>query len=162
MGRPHRQDTAAGGFQISPDRHNRVPGELSFHWSMMFSMISALLSALGADRYYPHAICLSYDPLMLSAYSIINLIIWASYMVIGAALLIYRLHRIRITRLSFNLFAAFIILCGLTHLTDAVTLYSGLYRLDLLARIATAVVSAATAFHMIQRVAADKDGIADA
>jgi len=74
-------------------------------------MMSALSSALGADRYYPHAICLSFDPLMLWTYSIVNLSIWASYMAIGAGLVIFRIRRIQITRFSFDLFAAFIMLC---------------------------------------------------
>jgi hypothetical protein len=125
-------------------------------------MISALFSALGSDRYYPHAICLAWDPLMLWCYTIFNLGIWASYMVIGGALVIYRMHDMRVTRLSFDLFAGFIVLCGLTHLTDAVTLYSGLYRLDLLARVATTVVSAATAVHMIRRLANEEDDAVDA
>ena len=116
-------------------------------------MISTVLSALGAGRYYPHAICLIYDPLMLWAYSVLDLSIGAAYMTIGIGLILYRIRGIRVTRLSFDLFAGFIITCAMTHLTDVVTLFSGLYRLDLMMRIATAIISVATAAHVVRRLA---------
>ena len=39
------------------------------------------------------------------------------------------------------IFGMFIFLCGLTHLTDVLVLFSGVYRLDVLVRAATAGVS---------------------
>ena len=115
-------------------------------------MISVILSALGAGRYYPHAICLTYDPLMLWAYSVLDLSIWMAYTTIGIGLIFYRIRGLRATRLSFDLFAGFIITCGMTHLTDVATLFSGLYRLDVMMRIATAVVSVTTAIHVVLRL----------
>jgi hypothetical protein len=43
------------------------------------------------------------------------------------------------------LFGAFIFLCGLSHLTSVVTLFYGVYRLDILVRAAMAAVSVVTA-----------------
>lgn len=75
-------------------------------------------------------------------YIISDIGIWASYFAIPTLLLILLrkrkdtpFHRI------FLLFIAFILLCGLTHLIDAVIFWWPAYRLSALIRFATAIVS---------------------
>lgn len=116
-------------------------------------MLAFLVNLLGGDTFYAHSICLTNDPMMIWAYVASDLTIWLSYMTISITLLLYlskKLHNV--VRLSYNLFAAFIMLCGMTHLTDTMVLFSGLYRLDLMVRIATAVVSAGTALQMMSQL----------
>lgn len=103
----------------------------------------------GANVYLEHQLCLLGDQVLLWAYTVSDLTIWLSYMTIGVTLVFYRLKPDIHRSLSFSLFAAFIILCGLTHLTETLTLFSGVYRLDVMVRIATAAVSAVTAGFML-------------
>jgi hypothetical protein len=86
---------------------------------------------------------------MIWSYTISNKVIFVSYMAIGGVLLAQHRRGFRLPPVSLILFAAFIILCGLTYVTEAVTLFSGVYRLDLLTRIATAVVSATTVINLL-------------
>jgi hypothetical protein len=115
-------------------------------------MISNILAVLGTDRYYPHAICLDYDPIMLWTYSLSDMMICGSYVVIGSAIAVYRFCRFEFRRRTLWLMASFILLCGFTHLTEAAEIYASIYRLDLLLRVATALLSTATAFQMIRRL----------
>ncbi|MBK0380480.1 sensor histidine kinase [Mucilaginibacter segetis] len=73
--------------------------------------------------------------------------IWASYFAIP--ILILRLLRKRKDipfHKIFLLFVAFIMLCGLTHLMDAIIFWWPAYRIGALLRFATAVVSATTVY----------------
>lgn len=86
---------------------------------------------------------------MLWMYTIADLTIWLSYLCIGAGLLWARQRHIRPQPVAFTLFASFIVLCGLSHLTKTLTLASGIYRLDLMVVIATAAVSVITAVYTV-------------
>lgn len=120
-------------------------------------LITFAASILGADRYIPHTICLTNDPVMVWSYTITNLIIWVAYMVIGASFIARRRSGFRFRPLSLILFGAFVILCGLIHVTEVVTLFSAVYRLDLMMRIATAMVAATTAVEIGVSAAGDSD-----
>jgi hypothetical protein len=50
----------------------------------------------------------------------------------------------------FWLFGAFIVLCGTTHLVDAVMFWAPAYRVSAIVRFITAVVSFITVFHLIK------------
>jgi hypothetical protein len=50
----------------------------------------------------------------------------------------------------FWLFGAFIVLCGTTHIVDAIMFWAPAYRVNAMVRVATAVVSMATVFHLIK------------
>ncbi len=100
---------------------------------------------LGAARYAEHAICLTNDPFMVWAYTASDILIFLSYVTIATSCMICWWLRIRLPMVAFTLFAAFILLCGLTHASAVVVLFAGIYRLDLILNIATAVVSAGTA-----------------
>ena len=50
----------------------------------------------------------------------------------------------------FWLFGAFIVLCGTTHLVDAIMFWAPAYRVNAMIRVATAMVSMITVFHLIK------------
>ena len=109
-------------------------------------MWTAILNFFGAARYSQHAICLTNDSLMIFLYVASDLTVFASYFIIGLALMMS--GRLPSTTLPYRraIFGMFIFLCGLTHLTDVLVLFSGVYRLDVLVRAATAGVSVTAAF----------------
>jgi two-component system, LuxR family, sensor kinase FixL len=119
------------------------------------SWLAWIADVLGAARYEQHAICLTNDPMMIGIYTTSDLTIWISYMLIGAALVVSRRRGIVPRPIAFDLFASFIAACGLTHFTKVITLYTGIYRLDVLVTLATAVISGFTAFYTLVGVVAD-------
>lgn len=100
---------------------------------------------LGADSYYAHAICLTNDPAIIAMYLVGDMTIWGSYMVIGLSLAVSYTGTMRLSRTATVLFGSFIFLCGMTHLTKSLTLFSGVYFLDLAVVLMTATVSGMTA-----------------
>jgi len=109
-----------------------------------------LADFFGADRYEQHALCLTNDPVMVWPYIVSGLAIGISYMTISTILLLARRRGLQPQPVAFVLFAAFILLCGLTHLTGVLTLFYGVYRLDVLVHVATASVSAFTAYYTLK------------
>ena len=80
-----------------------------------------------------------------------NLIIWAAYFGIPLTLL-YLVQRRRDLpfRRMFWLFTAFILLCGLTHLVDALIFWVPIYRFNALLLLITGVVSVATLVYLFR------------
>lgn len=114
-------------------------------------MWTDILNFFGAERYSQHAICLTNDPVMIFLYVLSDLSTFASYFAIGLSLLIVpQVPPERIRPAMRLLFGAFIFLCGLSHLTSVITLFSGVYRLDILVRAAMAAVSVVTAVTVVQ------------
>jgi len=114
-------------------------------------MWTDILDFFGAERYSQHSICLTNDPIMIFLYVFSDLTTFASYFAIGLSLLFAaRVPPARIRPAMRLLFGAFIFLCGLSHLTSVVTLFSGVYRLDILVRAAMAAVSIVTAISVVQ------------
>ncbi|RYZ96278.1 MAG: hypothetical protein EOP47_24175 [Sphingobacteriaceae bacterium] len=73
--------------------------------------------------------------------------IWAAYFAIPLLLIRMLMKRKDIPfHKIFGLFVAFILLCGLTHLFDAITFWWPAYRLNALLRFATAIVSITTVY----------------
>lgn len=108
-------------------------------------MMQDVLNALGADRYMQHAICLTNDPSMLLLYISGDLVTAWSYFTIGAVLFLSGAPPSNLRPSMKLLFGAFIALCGLSHLTETLTLFWGIYRLDVMVTAAMAGVSATTA-----------------
>ncbi|RYE34957.1 MAG: hypothetical protein EOP42_06880, partial [Sphingobacteriaceae bacterium] len=80
-------------------------------------------------------------------YIISDLIIWASYFAIPIFLIRLLLKRKDIALNSvIILFLAFVFLCGLTHLIDAIIFWWPAYRLSAVLRFATAIVSVIAAY----------------
>lgn len=81
-----------------------------------------------------------------------ELMIWTAYFLIPLIILNY-INRKK-AALKFNkayvYFAAFILLCGSTHFLDAMMFWVPMYRLNALLRLATAIVSLATVYHLIK------------
>lgn len=120
-------------------------------------MWNDVLNFFGAERYSQHAICLTNDPLMIFLYVLADLSTFAAYFAIGISLLfIKQVPKTRIRPSMRILFGGFIFLCGLSHLTSVVTLFSGVYRLDILIRAAMAAVSVMTAGMVVNDYLADR------
>lgn len=80
-----------------------------------------------------------------------DIAIWLAYFVIPAIIIFFIQKRHNLPFLPvFWLFGAFIILCGSTHLIDALMFWWPGYRLSALVRVLTALVSLATAFVLIR------------
>lgn len=80
-----------------------------------------------------------------------DIAIWLAYFVIPAIIIFFIQKRQNIPFLPvFWLFGAFIILCGSTHLMDAIMFWWPGYRVSALLRLLTAIVSLATAFVLIR------------
>ena len=99
----------------------------------------------GATIYYAHSICITSDPVLMALYVAADMTTYLSYMVIGITLLVYRVSTIRMSRAALTLYGAFIFLCGLSHLTKTLTLFAGIYRIDIMVVALMAAVSAVTA-----------------
>lgn len=104
-----------------------------------------VLDLLGASRYAQHAICLTNDPLIMTVFVAGDLVTFASYFTIGLTLMLYHNRVVKFTGQARLLYGAFIFLCGLSHLTETLTMFVGIYRLDVVVTAAMAGVSAATA-----------------
>lgn len=96
--------------------------------------------------YTPHGFCLAWNPWVLWLHIWADLLIAISYF--SLPILILQFLRRRGTRdmyLPAMLFAAFILLCGITHLISIVTLWVPIYGIQGVLKMATGVVSAVTA-----------------
>ncbi len=77
--------------------------------------------------------------------------IWLAYFIIPVILIWFIQRKPNIPFLPvFWLFGAFIILCGTTHILDALLFWWPAYRLSALVKFLTALVSMATAFALIR------------
>lgn len=108
--------------------------------------------------YMPHGYCLYWQPWLVILYAGSDLLIFLAYSAIPIALLMFLRRRpdLRYRRLV-ALFAAFILLCGITHLISILTLWVPVYPLQGLVKLFTGIVSAITAivlFSLIPRLVA--------
>ncbi|MDF2457423.1 MAG: integral rane sensor signal transduction histidine kinase [Cytophagaceae bacterium] len=81
-----------------------------------------------------------------------DLLIWAAYFAIPLIILIYLHSRKKKLRFytAYYWFAAFILACGFTHLIDAAMFWLPMYRFNGLVRLATALISWLTVYHLIK------------
>jgi two-component sensor histidine kinase len=102
----------------------------------------------GAASFIPHGVCLAWRPDLVAIHAISDLTVAAAYFAIPAVIATFVARRGDLTqghqRIAW-LFAAFITLCGLTHVAGLVTLWAPFYGLQALVKAATAVVSVFTA-----------------
>src|SRR4051812_36286929 len=85
-------------------------------------------------------------------YIVSDLLIWLAYFLLPIIIINYFFRKktnIRF-RAVYILFASFILLCGTTHLIDAIMFWIPVYRLNALIRFATGVVSIFTVYHLIR------------
>ena len=96
--------------------------------------------------YMPHGYCLLWEPWLVLLYVGSDLLIALSYSAIPVALLLFLRKRPDIRyRGLVALFAAFILLCGITHVFSILILWWPVYPLHGLVKLLTGVVSAFTA-----------------
>jgi hypothetical protein len=100
----------------------------------------------STSLYMAHGYCLVWKPWLIAAHAISDLLIFAAYFAIPIAIWIY-VRRRKDLDLKFLavLFALFILLCGLTHLIQCITLWWPIYETQAWVKAATAAVSVATA-----------------
>lgn len=99
-----------------------------------------------SNEYMPHGHCYLWLPSILWINVVSDLLIAVSYFSIPV-LLIYLIRQRKDVRFKgiFILFAAFILLCGITHLFSIYTVWHGTYGWHGLVKFATAIVSVLTA-----------------
>lgn len=98
------------------------------------------------DDMTPHGYCLLWDPVLIWSHLLSDIAIAVAYLSIPAALAIIARRRPDLNPNGIlYFFAAFIILCAVTHLFGLVTLWVPVYSMEAVAKVMTAVVSMATA-----------------
>lgn len=103
--------------------------------------------------YMPHGYCLFWQPWLVILFAGSDLLIALSYSAIPVALLMFLRRRPDIRyRGLVALFAAFILLCGITHVFSILTLWVPVYPLHGIAKLVTGLVSAITAVTLIALV----------
>jgi len=107
----------------------------------------AMLEALfRTDGFAPHGYCLLWDPTLIWLHVVSDVAIALAYLAIPAALAIIGNRRPDLNPFGvLYCFAAFIILCAMTHLVSVVTLWAPVYALSGIVKVACAVVSIITA-----------------
>jgi two-component sensor histidine kinase len=94
----------------------------------------------------PHGFCLLWDPWLVRAFVIGDAVTALAYFAIPAALATFVRRRTDVAfRPVFVLFAAFILLCGVTHWLELLTIWVPIYGIEAVIKLATAAVSCATA-----------------
>ena len=111
--------------------------------------MSKLLELLGADRYLPHAICLTNEPWLISVYMAAHGVTMWAYLTIGWVFMVLDRNPFNQPHLK-KLTGAFIVSCGVQHGTMAATYIWGIYRLDVMMVVAMAVISAIVAVLVLQ------------
>lgn len=110
--------------------------------------LNALDWLFGAASFIPHGVCLAWRPDLVLIHAVSDLTVAAAYFAIPALIAAFVCKRGDLTqghqRVAW-LFAAFITLCGLTHVAGLVTLWAPLYGLQALIKAVTALVSVFTA-----------------
>lgn len=106
-----------------------------------------------ADDWPPRWFCGKWSSFHGWLYITSDIAIWLAYFIIPAIILFFIQKRRNIPFLPvFWLFGAFIVLCGSTHLIDAIMFWWPAYRVSALLRVLTALVSLATAFALIREL----------
>lgn len=108
-------------------------------------------AVLQSGMFIPHRYCLSSLPELIWLHAASDAVIAASYFMIPATLakLGRRVSVLYPYRWAIALFAAFILLCGFSHVMDIVTLWQPLYRIQGWEKAVTAAVSLATALMLM-------------
>ena len=113
-----------------------------------------LLEALGSDRYTPWGVCLADDKATVFFYTLTNTLAMISYMIIGAVIILRWLRKtsspMTYRKSLAPLYGSFIFLCGMSSLTQTLTLHLGIYRLDIFVTAAMTGVALAAAIFTLK------------
>src|SRR5204862_8253265 len=107
---------------------------------------AALRAFFDSEMLNPHGICLLWRPELIWTHAVSDSLIGVAYFSIPAALavLLRRRPDIRFGWAGW-MFVLFILLCGLTHFMNVVTLWRPYYGVEALIKAATALASVVTA-----------------
>ena len=109
--------------------------------------------AMEYGDYMPHGMCLLWQPWLIVLWAGSDLLIFLSYTAIPIALLNVLRKRTEVPHGSLvSLFAAFILLCGLTHFLGIVTLWFPIYPWVGWVKLATGLVSMTTAIVLFRLI----------
>lgn len=104
-------------------------------------------------EYMPHGMCLLWEPWLILLWAGSDLLIFLSYTAIPVALFMVLRRRTEVPQSALVvLFAAFILLCGITHLFMIVTLWVPIYPYVGVLKLATGLVSVATAVMLFRLI----------
>lgn len=104
-------------------------------------------------EYMPHGMCLLWKPWLVLLWAGSDLLIFLSYTAIPVALFMVLRRRTEVPQAGLvMLFAAFILLCGITHLFMIVTLWVPIYPFVGWVKLATGLVSMATAIALFRLI----------
>ncbi|MBI1328144.1 MAG: hypothetical protein GC136_10965 [Alphaproteobacteria bacterium] len=111
-------------------------------------MQSMFATLFDVERYMPHGYCLLWQPELVWMHVIADIVIALAYFAIPItiAIILFKRKRTLPLRWVFVMFAAFIFLCGTTHIISLLTLWHPIYYFEGIIKVLTAAVSLATAF----------------
>ena len=99
--------------------------------------------------YVPRRVCMLYEPVVVWLHFISDFLIALSYFSIPIALIVFIRKRKDVAfSWIFLMFAAFILLCGTTHVIGMWDLWEPMYKIDGVVKAITALVSVATALSL--------------
>ncbi|MGC2657382.1 MAG: ATP-binding protein [Bryobacteraceae bacterium] len=111
---------------------------------------AAVPFALFSRSYMPHGSCFLWQPGLIALHVTSDSMIALAYFLIPAALVyLVRKRRDLVFNWIFWMFAAFILLCGTTHVMNIVTLWKPYYPLEGIIKLVTGVVSIITAVVLV-------------
>ena len=107
-----------------------------------------------SDSFMPHGYCFLWRPELVWMHAITDIIIALAYFTIPITIIILvKKSKSQMPFLwIFVMFAAFIFLCGLTHIIELIGIWKSYYYLEGFVKILTAAVSLATAIMMFPLV----------
>ncbi len=112
--------------------------------------MQSFFSKLFSTEFMPHGHCFYWRPEILWLHVGSDVVTGLTYYSIPLTLLYFARKRAELPfRHVFFLFSAFIFACGTTHLLAAYTMWTPAYRIEGLVKLATAMISAATAVAII-------------
>lgn len=110
-------------------------------------MFDFVLRFFSTDDFMPHGMCYLWRPDMIAMHVVADAVIALAYFTIPFFLYSFARKKAGTGHIwVLHLFASFILLCGVTHLMGIWVLWNPDYAVQGLLKLATAVISAATAF----------------
>lgn len=117
----------------------------------MNEIVEFFSNLFETDSWPPRWYCGTWSNFHGWLYIFSDLAIWLAYFFIPVIIILFVQKRPNIPFLPvFWLFGAFILLCGLTHIIDAIIFWWPAYRVSALIKFLTAVVSIITVFALIR------------
>jgi hypothetical protein len=117
----------------------------------MDQVLEFFQNLLSTSDWPPRWLCGKWSEFHGWLYIFSDIIIWLAYFIIPVTIIWFIQKQRNLSFLPvFWLFGAFILLCGTTHLLDAVIFWWPAYRISALVRFMTAIVSMVTIFAIIR------------